>query len=208
LILTIDQQIRIRQKVQSIESKVFGELLVVVSDKSTPIFWISWVLPAVFSWVGFSVGLMVYQSSMVVLMGSFFLGAMIGLGLSKVYWVQKIMIPNWIEQRFVQREALHYFYSNRVSQTPSKSGVLLFVSLFERELDIIVDSALKAKVTQEQLNQVVNSGISKFKQKNYCDGVLAALDEVEMLLTAHFVKPEQKNNELHEELILVSSPWD
>jgi putative membrane protein len=208
LILTPQQQDQIRHKIRLIEEQVFGEILVVIATRVTPIKWLSWVLPALFSWIGLSFSL-VFQRTTLIEMGiSFFFGALAGFLLSKIYRVQKALIPDWMEQKFVQREALYYFYAHRISRTVSRSGVLLFVSLFEREIDVIVDSELKSKISDNELSSIIRSGLTRFKKGEFFEGLMASLNQIELILKQNFLKPEIKKNEIHEELLLVSSPWD
>lgn len=209
MILTQDQQQRIRSRVSEIESKAFGEILVVVANRVTPVFWILWMLPAQTSWIALSGSLVFYPIENFWIHFMVFIGgALLGVVLSRLSWVQKVMLPNWVEQKFVQREALHYFLTSGVSRTPSRSGVLIFVSLFEHDIEVIVDSAVQEQVTNDEMNQIVSSALPHFKKKEYYEGIQSALNQVEKVLLQYFVKPEQKQNEYHEELLLVESSWD
>lgn len=208
MILSQSQQDQIKVRIREIESKVFGEFLVVVASRVTPIRWLSWVLPALFSWVGLAIGLFFDKSSVAEMLITFFLGSFFGFLISKIYFIQKIIVPNWMEQKFVRREALHYFFTHRVSRTPSQSGVLMFISLFERDIEVVVDSAIESKTSPSDIQKIVSVAIPSFKQNNLFEGILKALDQSELLLQSHFKKPEVKQNELHEELLLVGSSWD
>jgi len=209
LILTQEQQDSIRHKIRLIEEQVFGEILVVIATRVTPIKWLSWFFPALFSWIGLSLSLLVIPATTFVTLGvSFLSGAFIGFLLSKIYWIQKFMIPDWMEQKFVQREALYYFHSNSVSRTVSRSGVLLFVSLFEREIDVIVDTAIKSKVSEHDLSNIVLAGVTRFKKGEIFEGLVECLNQIELILKNNFLRSESKKNELHDELLLVNSPWD
>jgi putative membrane protein len=208
LILDIDQQRRIKEQIRQIESQVFGEILVVLTSRVTPIRWISWMLPTLFSWIFLSAILFFGDPNFIKRLLAFGLGAGLGWGLSKLYIVQKLIIPDWIEQKFVQREALYWFFTHRVSQTPSRSGVLLFISLFERGMEVVVDEAIQSKMSPDDTKKIVDVALSDFKKGYFFDGIMKSLDECEQILKTHFQKPQAKENELHEELLLVDSSWD
>jgi putative membrane protein len=208
LILDSEQQRKIKEKIQQIESEVFGEILVVVTSRVTPIRWLSWVLPALFSWIVLSGTLFFGEPDFLKRLMAFGLGAGLGWGLSKIYVVQKLIIPDRIEQKFVQREALYYFFTHRVSQTPSRSGILLFISQFEREMEVVVDEAIQSKMSFDEIMKIVDVALSDFKKGNFFEGIMKSLGQCEQILKAHFKRPQAKENELHEELLLVDSSWD
>lgn len=208
MILDSEQQRKIKEKIQQIESEVIGEILVVLTSRVTPIRWLSWVLPALLSWIVLSGTLFFGEPDFVKRLMAFGLGASLGWGLSKIYVVQKLIIPDRIEQKFVQREALYYFFTQRVSQTPSRSGILLFISRFEREMEVIVDEAIQSKVSYDEIKKIVDVALSDFKKGNFFEGIMKSLSQCEYILKTHFQKPQAKENELHEELLLVDSSWD
>jgi putative membrane protein len=223
LILSNSEKKQIQECVQDIESRVFGEILVVVCPRVTPVAWLSWVLPALVSWMLLALvsiltsggGFDFFSDPQeqeaypgLWLLGAWLFGACLGWVLSRFSPLQKIFIPDSMESRFVQKEALSYFFSHGVSHTPSQSGVLIFISLFEREMDIIVDKALREKITREDLNQIIQTSLKFLKKGHLASGILSTVRDVGYLLETHFQKPETKPNEVHEELLIVGSSWD
>lgn len=79
--------------------------------------------------------------------------------------------------------ALEVYGRLRVWDTPLNSGVLLYLALDQRAIEIIADRGITA--TQPQWQQVCARLQARFAQAEYIDGLLAAVDEIEAILKEH-----------------------
>lgn len=197
----------ISQKIQKIESHVFGELTVVVSRRSVPTLWLGWALSLAGAWMFLAVSTHFggVDLSIYFKLFAFLAGAVMGQLLARSSWACRLLTPESDADTLVKRAALLYFYQTGVSKTPSKSGVLIYLSLAERQMELLVDEGISSRVSQADLDQVVQDGIAFIKKGDMAQGVLAALEDCEKLLDTHFHKSEEKQNELHEELVFVES---
>lgn len=206
--LTQDQKNKIRKKIKSVESHVFGEILVAICSQSAPTKWVSWILSLIGAWMGLCLYLFVNPIfDLVWALLFFMLGASIGWSLGFIQRIQKLIVPDFVEQKFAQQEAFRVFYSNGVSRTPSKSGVLFFISLFEREIDVLVDEAVQKAVSQEELDYIIKVATPFLKKGQLFEAIMNSLNEIETLLDKHFHRSENKTDEWHEELIEIKGSW-
>ena len=81
------------------------------------------------------------------------------------------------------QRALEVFGRLRVWDTPLKSGVLLYLALDQRRIEIIADRGISAEA--EQWRKVCSRLQEAFVRKAYVEGLLAAVDDIEHILKHH-----------------------
>ena len=116
------------------------------------------------------------------------------------------------ELRFVVESVLplHYLFGGRASRrraedlfaqlkvwdTEHNSGVLVYVQLVSRHIDIIADRGIAAKVEQREWDAVCRSMERSFKQRQFEQGALDAIESVTAILARHFPPGATHPNEL------------
>lgn len=78
-------------------------------------------------------------------------------------------------------ELFSHFQSQNLGH---QASVLLFFSMQERKIHLLVDSELKAKLSQEDLNEAVALMGQHFKAKNYAAGVAESVTTLEQKILA------------------------
>lgn len=107
-------------------------------------------------------------------------------------------------ERDSHQRALEVFGRLRVWDTPLNSGVLLYLSLDKRRIEIIADRGLLASA--DQWAQVCKQLQLRLAQHDYVAGLIAAVDEIEGILSscAPALAPGQLNpNDLPDEPVLL-----
>jgi len=111
--------------------------------------WYFWPrhLPETGSWGGGSqwLDLTVYLGSLVV---GFLAGAILA---SSVGWLRRLFTPRAMQRDEVHNRARQVFFDSRVHHTQSRSGLLIFLSLYEHQAVILADSAITAKLQPADL---------------------------------------------------------
>lgn len=92
-------------------------------------------------------------------------------------------------QALVRERATAMFGHLRVWDTEHNNGVLIYLLLAEREIELVADRGLNALVSTHQWQEMVQHMGSAFAQGRIEDGLTQALAEVSAPLAAHF--PEQ-----------------
>ncbi len=92
-----------------------------------------------------------------------------------------------IEQRVNQRASLA-FLSEEVFKTRERTGILIFLSFFERRVVVLGDSGINAKVAQSDWQGIVNTIIKSVKHGNPADGLVGAIQQCGELLLQHGVE--------------------
>ncbi len=92
--------------------------------------------------------------------------------------------------------ALDSFSELRVWDTEHNSGVLIYLQLVDRAIEIVADRGINARVPQHDWNAICHRMEEAFKRGEFERGVLAAIDEVTALLARHFPPHGRKHDEL------------
>ena len=92
--------------------------------------------------------------------------------------------------------AIELFSQLRVWDTENNSGVLIYIQLVDRRIEIIADRGINAKVAQASWDGICRRMEAAFSHGQYEQGALAAIDEVTALLARHFPPSVINPNEL------------
>ena len=108
-------------------------------------------------------------------------------------------------QQLVQQRALMLFGKLRVWDTAQNNGVLVYLQLAEKALEIVADRGLNAQVSQMQWQAISQSMSAAFSEARFEDGLTQALEEVSALLVAYFPLPAgaSRLDELPDQPVLV-----
>jgi len=92
--------------------------------------------------------------------------------------------------------AIELFSQLRVWDTEHDSGVLIYVQLVDRTIEIVADRGINARVAQASWDGICRRMEAAFRGGQFEQGALAAIDEVTALLASHFPASGANPNEL------------
>jgi uncharacterized membrane protein len=103
-----------------------------------------------------------------------------------------------------RERAVAMFGKLGVWDTEQNNGVLVYLLLAERAIEIVADRGLSRQVPQEQWQQIVQRMGGAFSAGRYEEGLAQAVDEVTALLVQHFPlrAGEANPNELPDQPVL------
>lgn len=102
-----------------------------------------------------------------------------------------------------RRRAIELFAQLRVWDTEHNSGVLIYVQLVDRTIEIVADRGINAKVDQASWDGICGRMEAAFRQRQFEQGSLAAIDEVTALLSLHFPPAGANPNELPDKPVVL-----
>lgn len=91
----------------------------------------------------------------------------------------------WRDESCRQR-AEQLFQSCGVSQTRDASGILLYIQLIERRVEILADRGIDACIAQSEWDALCRLMEGAFAAGDFKKGLLDAVDRMNFLLAAHF----------------------
>ena len=103
-----------------------------------------------------------------------------------------------------RERAVAMFGKLRLWDTEHNNGVLIYLLLAERAIEIVADRGLSNKVAAQEWQAIVERMSSAFREGRFEDGLTQALEEVSALLIAHFPlgSGDDNPNELPDEPVL------
>ena len=113
------------------------------------------------------------------------------------------LIPRRIKRQRSRERATAYFRTGAQGRTTGKTGVLIYLSLAERDAEILADAAIAAKVSPEVWGEAMAAMLVELKGGRLADGMIAAVEKVGVVLAEHFPRAEDDVNELPDRLIEV-----
>ena len=193
---TKDQAVRIEAAVADAESKTSAEIVPAVAtasgryDRPEDIvgLWagaaaaaIAWsvfrALPEPESGWGFQWGSLELPAILTALLLGFILGAVAG---SRAGWLRRLFTPRTQMCEEVAARAREVFFDKRVHRTQGGTGLLVYVSLFERMAAVLGDESVLAKLGQESLDALCSQLTNGFREGEPCEafcGVIRAAGE-------------------------------
>jgi putative membrane protein len=191
--LSADDRARVEAAIGSLERRTSAELAVVVARRSHdyashPFLWAS--LAAFVAGIVVALGWPVLTGVDVVLIE----GVVFAAVWCVVHFtgIEIALAPEALKQRHVQRSARAEFATLVAQQTADLNGMLLYVSLAERTVVILVDRAIKARIADDTWNAIVG----RFRQSDrpLAERILAAIEACASALAPHFPPvPGQKD---------------
>jgi uncharacterized membrane protein len=90
-----------------------------------------------------------------------------------------------------------------VWDTAHNSGVLIYVQLVDRRIEIVADRGITARVPQAQWDTICRLMESAFRAGRFEDGAQAAIVEITRLLRQHFPPLANNPNELPDQPVVL-----
>lgn len=97
-------------------------------------------------------------------------------------------------------KAQHIFYKLNMDKTQNKNGVLLYIAVKDKKIAIIGDENIHKMVNQNFWNEIIKEISLSFKQGNYKNGIILAIEKIGKKLKIHFPHQTNDKNELPDEL--------
>jgi putative membrane protein len=103
----------------------------------------------------------------------------------------------------VERAAAEAFYRFRVRKTAAGTGILLYVSLYERMVRVLGDDVISEKLNQKDWDTVRDLVITGIRANRGAEGISQAILKCGELLSRHFPRQPGDVNEIKNELRII-----
>ena len=121
--------------------------------------------------------------------------------LTLVPGIRFALIPGRVKTLRVEDAAIRHFKVGAERRTHGRTGVLIFVSLREHRAQIVADSAIADKVAPEVWGAAMVDMLREIKQGQLGAGIAAGVRDVGEVLSEHFPRADDDENELPDRLI-------
>ena len=110
-------------------------------------------------------------------------------------------IPGPVKSARVHDAAVRHFKVGAERRTHGRTGVLLYLSMAEHRAEIVADEPIAAIVDAEVWGEAMADMLTEIKQGRIADGLVAGVRDVGKVLSEHFPRAEDDENELPDRLI-------
>lgn len=128
------------------------------------------------------------------------------LGLGMIFQIPKArlwMVPNSVKRQRAARHAREQFYLQRLHETEGRTGILIFVSVAEQYVEIIVDTAVADVIDNHVWNKTVEEFIHHMRNGDIAKGFESTIEQCRQIVWEHFPAPQGRPDELPNHLIEV-----
>ena len=102
-----------------------------------------------------------------------------------------------------RERAIELFSQLRVWDTQQNTGVLIYLLLADRAVEIVADRGIHAKVDSQEWSKVCRQMEAAFRQSNFEGGVVSGVHAVTRHLLQHFPSDRHDRNELPDKPVML-----
>jgi len=193
---------RIKQAIESSESRFDGELVTIIAAASDtyryiPTMWAG-LLTLLAPWLILLISPGLDLIAILSVQSGVFLVLML-----LCHWrpVKMALVPRQVQQQRASRLAHEQFFRQGLHLTRNHNAVLLFVSVAERYVEIIADKGINECVGHEYWPEIVDGFTRKVRAGHISDGFLYAIGECAGCMSRHYPPGDEVANILTDHLI-------
>lgn len=113
------------------------------------------------------------------------------------------LIPAPVKSSRAHAQAIKHFKVGAERRTAGATGVLIYLSMREHRAEIVADDSIAEKVEAEVWGEAMGDMIVRIRAGQIAEGMAAGVRDVGFVLSQHFPRGEDDENELPDRLIEV-----
>lgn len=117
--------------------------------------------------------------------------------------VRRALTPQFLKRHRVKRMAHGHFVSTGLVNDPQRTGVLIFASLKDRQVEIVADKGIHDAVGEKVWDSAVSALVGGMKRRQPGQGFVDAINTCGAALAQHFPASGPHDNRFSDELIEV-----
>lgn len=127
-----------------------------------------------------------------------------------VLFHQLVQNVSWLKKRFlsprrvkeeVRDGAIRAFFRKELYRTKAQNGIILYISVFERQVWILGDSGINEKIPQERWQEIVDSVTQGIRENRQGEVICDAVTRIGDMLKEFFPYKKDDTDELHNLII-------
>jgi uncharacterized membrane protein YgcG len=118
--------------------------------------------------------------------------------------IEASLPPTLVLHRLTPRDrALEVFGRLRVWDTEENSGVLVYLLLADRDVEIVADRGIHRKVGDDAWQAICRTMEAEFQQNRFEQGTMAGIEAINTLLARHFPRTSPGTNEIPDRPVIL-----
>lgn len=212
---------KIREAVRKAESKTSGEIATAVTKESYDYAIYELIFAVIAGFIYLLIIMMFYNpitawlqsifwdySPLYLLMFfgfSTFIVITIFYFLGNLPFLDRIIVSRKIRNKKVKERAIRHFMESGVANTRDRTGILIFISLLEKRVELIADSGINRKIDQIQWQHIVDNIVIGINEKKFVENLVNSIIECGEILKKHFPIKKDDENELKNDIKILES---
>jgi putative membrane protein len=115
--------------------------------------------------------------------------------------LRRCLVPSVLLAEAARRHARAQFMAHGVHLTRRRTGVLIYVALIDRRVEIIADAEINSKVDQSTWDGIARDVTGAAREGRLVDGIVNAVARAGAVLAAHFPRRADDINELPDRVV-------
>jgi putative membrane protein len=209
--LTKEEMTQIKSAVKEAEMKTSGEIVPFIVAQSDEYWWVHGIWAGL-GWVIVTtiVYCLSFRTDEVLPIANLFFyqsaGVLFGLSIALLPAVKRITIPKAVRAHNVHREVMASFVGAGLPETKHRTGVLLYLSVLERRVEILADKGIHDKLSNEYWQSHVDKIVKGIHAGTPVHVICEVISHIGGELAEAFPRHADDVNELSDEVHL--SPED
>lgn len=207
-ILTDEFKTKIKKTVQEAEKQSGGEIVTYITQKSDDYNYIYWAAGFLSAFLIIIIFIFLYNfyhfitSNILYFSGIIFLLPLLIIGL--LYSIKSLRLLLIDKDRldyYVNLKAKEAFLEQEIFKTEDRTGVLIYISIFEKRVVVLGDSGINKKVKKEKWDTVIKTIINGIKNNSLESGITNGILLCGKILKENNVKRKVRDkNELNDNI--------
>ena len=199
--LTEADRAQIRDAIRAAEVTTAGEIYVVVANeaaefRSIPVLWAA-IIALIVPWPLY---LFTNLASWIILLLQVVTFVVVATVASHNA-IRHRLVPPSIAGAAARKAAQAQFMAHGVHLTAERTGVLIYVALADRRVEIVADDGINRKVAQSELDHLAENVVVAARSGTLAQGLVTAVNDAGKLLGTHFPPTAANPNELPDRVV-------
>lgn len=204
-VLTQQQRNELEEAIRAAESRTDGEIVTVVAsscdnpleDTTLLAALVALLLPACVVWWTGGTAVALYTGQIL----TFF--SVIALLNVRADW-RHALWPSSLQRERVRRHAVEQFHALGLHRTDAQAGVLIFVSMAEKRVEILADSGIDGRVNSVAWRRVVSALVARVQRDELHQGFKDAVTACADIMADALPATRAAQNSLTDKLIVIA----
>jgi putative membrane protein len=199
--LSETERARIGEAIRAAEATTAGEIYVVVAREAAefrfiPILWAA-IVALLIPWPLY---FLTDLASGIILLLQVIAFVVIATALSADR-IRHRLVPSSIAAAAARKAAQAQFMAHGIHLTAERTGILIYVVLADRRVEIVADDGINKKVAQSELDQLARHVVIAARSGTLAEGLVSAVNDAGRLLSHHFPPSATNPNELPDRVV-------
>ena len=116
--------------------------------------------------------------------------------IKRIYWLKRLFISSLELKTEVKEATEKEFFNQGLHRTREETGILIYISVFERQVWVLADRGIDEKLPSATWQDVVKFIVDGIKERRQVDAICQAVDQVGQILETHFPVASDNPDEL------------